>query len=467
MKDKLLPCSVAGLLALGAMSQSAMARLYDNFNSSVNWTLAGNGGSAVIGSSVLTLTSPANALSDPTATLISGQVLTGSRQSILVRSHTGTANSTVFFLWATDSSGNRLELKLDDINPTTVVAGYYDGGGATYHFLASAAYNPGADGLYMAFREAGGTNYWEISTNASNWTEVASRLDPINTSSVVFAVEHKAYKNTAAATETVVDCFNYKATGAGYHSLEDKTSSGGTNWALYTEGFLNGNRVCASSTTNPCGMTVNGVDSSQHFTDTSIPAPFTNQTGYDFEITSTEEPTTHYFYNAYRYQYLPYVDADNWTYHIYFKYTYPQFITQGLEFPINKYTSALRLQGAFAWYPVRDGSENGQWNVWTGSTWKPTSQFQVLRTNFWYEITFTVGLHDNSVIYNGFQAGTVGSLTGFNWSATYGGTTPGQTPGIVPAMQMDDNTQDTTVANTRKDCFLAEWHIDWTDERLP
>ncbi|HZV35474.1 MAG TPA: hypothetical protein VFB72_12950 [Verrucomicrobiae bacterium] len=459
---------MAGLVALSLAIQPVSARLYDNFNNANNWTLAANGGTSVIGSSVLTLTSPSGKLSNPTATLKSSQALSNSRQSILVRSHTGVANSTVFFLWAIDeSTGNYLELKLDDINPTTVVAGYWNSGGTSYHYIGSASYAPGKDGLYMAFREASGTTYWEISTDASSWTEVASLADPVSTASVTFEVEHKAYVDTSVSTESVVDCFNYKATGVGYHSLEDKTTSGGEGWELYTEGFSNGQRVCCNSGCTSCVMTVNGVDSSQHFTDTSIPAPYTNQDGYDFQITSTAEPTTHWYYNAYRYQDLPYVDADTWTYHLYFKYAYPQYITQGLEFPINKYTGSQRLQGAVAWYPLRDGTDNGEWSVWTGTTWHATGNYQKLQTNWWYEVTFTVGLHDGYVYYNGFSAGDVGSLSNFSWSTNYPGTSSSFAANIVPAMQIDDNVQDTTTANTRKDCYMAEWHIDWTDERLP
>src|SRR5690242_4670360 len=131
---------LATSLGLALMSQTAGARLYDRFDSGANWTLAANGGTATIGSSVLTLTAPAGVLSTPTATLISAQNLTGSRQSILTRSHTGSANKTVFFLWATDTAtGNKLELKIDDVTTTTIVAGYYTGGGATYHFLGSTA----------------------------------------------------------------------------------------------------------------------------------------------------------------------------------------------------------------------------------------------------------------------------------------------------------------------------------------
>jgi hypothetical protein len=38
---------------------------------------------------------------------------------------------------------------------------------------------------------------------------------------------------------------------------------------------------------------------------------------------------------------------------------------------------------------------------------------------------------------------------------------------IVPAVQIDDNAQDTTTEDTRKDCYMAEWEIDWMYERLP
>jgi len=34
-------------------------------------------------------------------------------------------------------------------------------------------------------------------------------------------------------------------------------------------------------------------------------------------------------------------------------------------------------------------------------------------------------------------------------------------------MQIDDNTHDTTTAGTQKNCYMAEWHIDWMYERLP
>src|SRR5579859_5726603 len=173
MQKKSTGCIVVWILTFTAVLQTASARLYDNFNTSANWTLSNNGGTAVIASSELTLTSPANTISTPAATLTSDQSLTDSRQSILVRAHTGAANSTVFFLWAIDSAGNKLELKLDDVNPTTVVAGYYNNGG-TYHYVGSAAYNPGSDGLYMAFAETNGVTYWEISTDTLTWTIVAT-----------------------------------------------------------------------------------------------------------------------------------------------------------------------------------------------------------------------------------------------------------------------------------------------------
>lgn len=467
--------AMAGLVALSVLSNSATARLYDNFNTSDNWTLIANGGTAAIGSSVLTLTSPANDVSNPSATTKVAQTLTGSRQSILVRSHTGVSGKTVFFFWATDpSTSNGLEIKLDDSNPTStrVVCGYYSNSGKTYNFLATAAYNPGADGLYLAYRESGGMTFWEISSDASNWTEVVSLANPINTSSVNFEVQHKEYNTTTVGTSSVVDCFNYRATGVGYHSLQEKTTSGGTAWQLYTEGFHSGvsGRVCcsdSSSCSSSCNMTINGVDASQHFTDTSIPAPFVDQNGYLFQITSTLEPSTGDFYNAYRFQKLPFVDADTWTYHLYFKYYYPEHITQGLEFPINKYTGSQRLQGAVAWYP-QNGTTIGMWNVWTGSGgWKPTGSTQTFQTNFWYEVTYTVGLHDGNVFYSGFKAGPANSLTSFAWNNSYAATSDGTSASIMPAMQMDDNNHDTSTATTLKNCWMAEWHIDWQDEKLP
>jgi hypothetical protein len=458
----------AVFLAQSLFLQIASARLYDNFSTITNWTLSGNGGSAAIQTNVLTLTSPNGALSTPTAKLKSEQVLTGSRQSILVEAHTGLMASTAFFLWAIDpATSNKLELKLDDVGPTIVVAGYYTND--VYHFAGSAAYSPGTDGLYMGFRETNGMTYWETSTNASTWTEVASASDPVATSAMTFEVQHKAYEVTSGPTYTDVGCFNYKLRGMGYHSLDDKTNSGGEGWELYTEGFFNSNLVCSSQgPASPCGMKVNGVDSTQHFKDISIPAPYTNQMGYDFQIISTEEPTTRDYYNAYRYQELPFVDADRWTYHLYFKYTYPQFITQGFEFPLNKYTGTNRLQAAFAWYPLRNGTDNGQWYVWAGSQgWRPTGQDQSLQTNFWYEVTFTAGLHDNQVFYNGFQAGDVWHLVSFSWNQTYSAPRDRTLASIVPAVQIDDNAQDTTTEDTRKDCYMAEWEIDWMYERLP
>lgn len=461
-------CVVAGFFVQVFISQTASARLYDNFSTNTNWTLSSNGGSASIQTNVLTLFSPNSMVSDPTATLKSEQVLTDSRQSILVEAHTGLLQSTAFFLWAIDpATGNKLELKLDDVGPTTVVAGYYTNG--VYNFVGSAACSPGADGLYMAFRETNGTTFWETSTDAVNWTEVASANDPVSTSAMTFELEHKAYQGTPGPTYTALGCFNYRLRGMGYHSLEDKTNSGGEGWGLYTEGFFNSNLVCSSQEpTNLCGISANGVDSTQHFVDTSIPAPCVNQTGYDFQIISTEEPTTHDYYNVYRYQKLPFVDADEWTYHLYFKYTYPQYITQGLEFPLNKYTGMNRLQAAFAWYPLRNGSDNGQWYVWAGSQgWRPTGQDQSLQTNFWYEITFTAGLHDGQVFYNGFRAGDVGNnIINFSWDQIYSAPHDSAPASIVPAMQIDDNTEDTTTEGTRKDCYMAEWDIDWMYERL-
>ena len=319
--------AIAGLIASSTLSQIATARLFDNFDTSANWNLINNGGSAAIGSSVLTLSSPASDVSNPSATTKVNQTLTGSRQFILVRSHTGVSGSTVFFFWATDPvSGNGLEIKLDDSNPasTRIVCGYYSNNGKTYNVLATAAYNPGNDGQYLAYHESGGTTFWEISPDGSNWTQVTSKADPINTGSVTFEVQHKEYNATSVGTSSVVDCFNYRATGTGYHSLQEKTTSGGTNWQLYTEGFHSGvsGRVCCSDSsacTTGCNMIINGVDASQHFTDTSIPAPFVDQQGYLFQITSTLEPTTGDFYNAYRFQKLLFVDADTWTYHLYFK----------------------------------------------------------------------------------------------------------------------------------------------------
>lgn len=465
MHKNSIACIIAGFLAVSAAT--ATARFYDDFANDDNWILSDDSGSAVIETNVLLLTSPSGILSTPTATCNSEQSLTDSRQSILVRSHTGVTDSTVFFFWAIDSvTGNKLELKLDDIGPTTVVAGYYDDNGSNYNYVASAAYSPGSDGLYLAFEETNGVTYWQISTDASNWTDVASANDPVSPSSIVFQMQHKAYVTTSTATYTTVACFNYLLHGTGYYSIQTNTIYGDGDWQLYTEGFSNSDLVCSSSDGDPCGMTVGGVDSPWHFTDTSIPAPYTNQDGFDFRIINTDEPTTKDYYNAYYYQNLPLVDADQWTYHLYFKYTYPQYITQGLEFPLNKYTGTNRLQGAFAWYPLRDGTTNGEWSVWNGSIWQKTGFDQGFQTGWWYELTFTVGLHDNQVFYNGFQAGTVGSLTSFAWTNIYDAPGSDSAAGIVPAMQIDDNTQDTTTNNTQKDAYLAEWHITSMYQRL-
>jgi hypothetical protein len=457
---------IAGFLAMAVTT--ADAKLYDDFpTGDADWILSTNGGTAVIKTNVLLLTSPSGVLSTPTATLNSEQSLNDTRQSILVESHTGVTDSTVFFFWAIDSvTGNKLELKLDDVGPTTVVAGYYNNDGNDYNYAGSTAYSPGTDGLYLAFLETNGVTHWQISTNASNWTDVATLNDPISTSSIVFEMQHKAYVTTSSATHTAVSCFNYLLHGSGYYSIQTNLLYGSGNWQLYTEGFLGTNLVCSSSDGDPCGMTVGGVSNSWHFTDPSIPTPYTNQNGFDFRIINTEAPATHDYYNAYYYQHLPLVDADQWTYHLYFKYTFPQYITQGLEFPINKYTGTNRLQGAFAWYPLRNNTTNGEWNVWTGAKWISTGQQQGFKTNWWYEITFTVGLHDNQVFYNGFQAGTAGSLTSFPCTNIYAAPGSATAPFIVPAMQIDDNTQDTTTNNTQKDAYLAEWHITSMYQRL-
>jgi hypothetical protein len=462
--------SVLTALSLGValVAQTAGARLYDRFDSGANWTLAQNSGTAVIGSSELTLTAPSGVNSTPTATLNAAQTLTGTRQSILVRNHTGSLNHTAFFLYAA-SGGNKLELKIDDsVSPAYVVAGYWIAG--TYHWVATTTYSPGSDGLYMAFYEASSTTYWQTSTDGKNWTTVGSLGDPVSTSSMTFSVTHQGYSTPPAQTTSVVDCFNYKATGAGYLGIEDKTTSGTGAWSLYREAFLNGSYACQSPGSPTCDghITVNDVDSSQHFTDSTIPLPRADDSGYTFEIISTDQPSNNWYDNAYRYQDLAYVDADNWTYHIYFKYTYAQYITQGLEFPLNKYTGSDRVQAAVAWYPLRDGSNNGVWKVWGGaSKWVTTSQNQSFTPGQWYEVTYTVGLHDNTVYYTSFQAGPAGSMTTFNWPHSYaatGSTTPAK---ISPAMQMDDNIQDTTTAGTQKHLYMAEWNIGWQDEKLP
>jgi hypothetical protein len=322
----------------------------------------------------------------------------------------------------------------------------------------------------MAYQEQSGITSWEISTDGVTWTTVGSKADPISTASMTFSVQHKGYSTPPSSSSTIVDCFNYKATGAGYLSLEDKTTSGTGAWSLYREAFKNNNYQCQSPGGTNCDghITVNGVDSTQHFTDTTIPTPRANDSGYNFEIISTDQPTKDWYDNAYRYQNLPYVDADNWTYTVYFKYTYPQFITQGLEFPINKYTGSFRVQAAVSWNPLRDGSNNGTWNVWGGaSKWVATGQNQVLTPGQWYEVTYTVGLHDNTVFYTNFKAGPAGSMTTFTWNHSYAATGNSTGAKINPAMQMDDNIQDTTVAGTQKNLYMADWNIGWQDEKLP
>lgn len=460
---------VLAALCLGAalLAETATARLYDNFDSGANWSLAQNSGTAVIGSSELTLTAPSGVNSTPTATLNAAQTLTGTRQSILVRSHTGSLNHSAFFLFAA-SGGNKLELKIDDsVSPAYVVAGYWIG--STYNWVATKTYAPGTNGLYLAFEESGGTTYWEMSTDGSSWTTVGSAADPVSTSSMTFSVQHKGYSTPPIQTTSVVDCFNYKAVGVGYHSIQEKTYSGSDGWELYREAFTNGQYACQNGTCDG-HIWVNDVDSSQHWTDTTIPLPRVDDNGITFEIQYTDmvqQKPVNWYDNAYRYQNLPFVDADTWTYHLYFKYAYPQYITQGLEFPLNKYTGSKREQAAVAWYPVRDGSYNGKWSVWTGTTWLGTGYSQSFTPGQWYEVTYTVGLHDNTVYYTNFKAGPANSLTTWSWNHSY--SAPNSTYGakISPAMQIDDNVQDTTQANTKKDCYLAEWHIDWTDERLP
>ncbi|HXS69407.1 MAG TPA: hypothetical protein VN761_11220 [Candidatus Polarisedimenticolia bacterium] len=448
--------------------QTAGARLYDRFDSGANWTLAQNSGTAAIGSSELTLTSPSGVNSTPTATLNSAQTLTGTRQSILVRSHTASQNHSVFFLYAT-SGANKLEFKIDDsLSPASVVAGYWIG--STYHWVATSTYTPGADGIYMAYQESSGTTYWQISTDGSTWTTVGQLADPVSTASMTFSVQNKGYSTPPAQSQSVIDCFNYKATGAGYSSIEDKTTSGTGAWSLYREAFLNGNYMCQSPGGTSCDghITVNDVDSTQHFTDTTIPTPRANDSGYNFEIISTDQPSNNWYDNAYRYQDLTYVDADNWTYTMYFKYTYPQYITQGLEFPINKYTGSYRVQGAVAWYPLRDGTYNGVWKVWGGASgWVSTSQNQSFTPGQWYKVTYTVGLHDNTVYYTSFQAGPANSMTTHTWNHSYAATSSGTGEKISAAMQMDDNTQDTTTAGTQKHLYMADWNIGWQDQKLP
>jgi hypothetical protein len=471
-----LRVAVGTLIGLSLLSPSAQARLYDNFTSGANWTLADNGGTAAIAASVLTLTAPADVTSKPTATLISSepQNIVNSRQSILIRSHTGVVSNTAFFYWAVDNaSANLLELKIDDVSPRMLVAGYYSNGGLDYHWVSSTPYPAGGgDGLYIAIFETNGVTYWQYSPDTVNWTNVASMTDPISMTDITFEMQHKAYGVTSSSTATVVDCFNYLATGAGYLSLEDKdyTSSEAQpdGWQLYTECFSN-NILLYTDNTNY--IQVNNVDSTQHFTDTSIPEPRANDMGYDYKITRTAEYANRWLYcNAYRYQYLPYIDAETWTYHLYFKYAYPQYIVQGLEFPLNKYTGSQRLEGAVAWYPERPATTNllGKWSVWGGADgWVSTGLTQAFDTNWWYEVTFTVGLHDGNVYYSGFSAGAVGAMSNFTWNVTYTNQASGSAAGIVPAMQMDDNTQDTTEAGTEKDCYMAEWNITWQDQKLP
>ena len=64
-------------------------------------------------------------------------------------------------------------------------------------------------------------------------------------------------------------------------------------------------------------------------------------------------------------------------------------------------------------------------------------------------------------------SGPASSLTTFAWNHTYAATSSGTGAKISPAMQIDDNIEDTTVAGTQKDCYMAEWNIDWADEKLP
>lgn len=455
-------------LALFAQTASAV-RLYDRFDDGTQWTLAPNSGTASIGSSVLTLTSPSGVNSTPTATAISAQTLTGFRHSILVRNHTPSLNHSAFFFWAT-SGANQLEIKIDDsIATPSVVVGYSIGG--TYHWVATTNYTPGADGIYLAYQESAGITHWQISSDATTWVDVATLSDPILTSSVTFIVQNKGYSTPPSSSSTVVDCFNYKATGTGYLSLEDKT----TGWGLYREAFNQGIYMCQSPGGTNCDghITVNDVDSSQHFTDTTIPLPRANTSGYNFEIISTDQPTTDWYENAYRYQNLPFVDADTWTYTVYFKYTYPEKITQGLEFPINKYTNSTRLQGAVAWYPLRgNNGSNGVWKVWgvdaSGkNAWISTSQNQAFTPGQWYEVTFTVGLHDNTIYYTGFKAGPPSSMTSITWTHNYPASATAPATKISAAIQQDDNIEDTTVAGTQKHLYMAEWNIGWQDEKLP
>ncbi|HXT13939.1 MAG TPA: hypothetical protein VN873_20480 [Candidatus Angelobacter sp.] len=469
------------LLVMFLVSQTAQARFYDRFDTpDANWDLTANGGTASIANSELTLSAPAGTISNPSAELTAAQTLTGTRQSILVRSHTGEANKTVFFFWAVDTAtGNMLELKINDQATTTLTAGYYDNNGGTYHFVGTMTYATGTNGIYLAFKESGGTTYWEVSTNnAESWIDDASMLDPISTSSMMFIVQHKEYAATSSTTGTTVDCFNYRANGAGYHDIQDKNYSGTDGWELYTECFTNGHYMCQRSACDD-QIYINDVTSPNHFTDSTIPLPRYDDTGYHFEIISNNmlwwkhiPGTTNSilsFDNAYRYQKLAFVDADNWTYHIYFKYSYPDTIQQGLEFPINKYTGTHRLQGAVAWYPNRpdQGTHTGKWKVYSGTNWLATGFSQTFDTNVWYEVTFSVGLHDDTVFYTDFQAGPADSMTTWAWNHSYKAPGDGTSASTMPAMQMDDNTSDSTLDGTRKDLYMAEWNIDWQDEKLP
>src|SRR6185312_13838610 len=107
-----------------------------------------------------------------------------------------------------------------------------------------------------------GVTYWQTSTDGQNWTTVGSKSDPVSTTSMSFSVQNKGYSTPPAQSSTIVDCFNYKATGAGYLGIEDKTTSGTGAWSLYREAFLNGNYMCQSPGGTSCDghINVNGVD---------------------------------------------------------------------------------------------------------------------------------------------------------------------------------------------------------------
>jgi len=213
-----------------------------------------------------------------------------------------------------------------------------------------------------------------------------------------------------------------------------------------------------------------------HFTDGS-------KTGIRFHMTTdrlSNSAHAGWYMNFYRYQNLAFVDADVWTYHMYFKFGYPDKIHQGLEFPINKYVGGQRLQGALAWYPDRpDNLPNtdphpGQWKVWkSAAKWQPTGHSQSLTpapngVGPWYEISFTVGLHDGQIFYSNFQAGPEGNMTTFSLDPTpISQTASAGSDRISAAFQVDNNTADTTSAGTAKDVWIAGWHIDWADEKLP